>query len=109
MLILGRDQSTVEKIRILKRFLADCTHGYSQYGWVLPLIQLWHMGWADLERVLFTHWGSDSGDDIGDISTFRAVNILLGQKVKDMKRLDNYPAQGLIFDNLKLEILDCWK
>jgi hypothetical protein len=109
MLILGGDQSTVEKIRILKRFLADCTHGYSQYGWVLPLIQLWHMGWADLERVLFTHWGSDSGDDIGDISTFRAVNILLGRKVKDMKRPDNYPAQGLIFDNLKLEILDCWK
>jgi hypothetical protein len=109
MLILGGDQSTVEKLRTLKRFLHDCTHGYSQYSWVLPLIQLWHMGWADLERVLSTHWGPDSGDADGDISTFQAVNILLGRKVKDMKRPDYYPAQHLIFDNLKLEILDCWK
>lgn len=109
MLILGGDQSTVEKLRTLKRFLHDCTYGYSQYGWVLPLIQLWHMGWADLECVLSTHWGPDSGDANGNISTFRAVNILLGCKVKDIKCPNYYPAQHLIFDNLKLEILDCWK
>ena len=77
----------------------DCTHGYSQYVWVLALIQLWHTGWADLERVLFTHWGSDSKGDVGDISTFRAVNILLRWKVKDTKCPDYYLAQGLIFDN----------
>ena len=109
LLILGGDQSTVEKIRTLKRFLADCNHGYSQYNWVLPLIQLWHMGWADLEHILSTHWGPESGDAAGDISTLRAVNILLGRKVKDTKRPDYYPAQSLIFDSLKLEVLDCWR
>jgi len=109
LLILGGGQTTVKKIHTLRRFLADCNHGYSRYNWVLPLIQLWHMGWADLERVLSTHWGPESGDAAGDISTFRAANVLLGRKVKDMKRPDYYPAQGLIFDNLKLEILDCWK
>jgi hypothetical protein len=67
------------------------------------------MGWAALECVLSTHWGSDSKDDVGDISTFWMTNILLRHKVKDMKCPDYYPAQALIFDNLKLEILDCWK
>jgi len=46
---------------------------------------------------------------MADISTFRAINVLLGRKVEDMKRPDYYPVQGLTFDNLKLEILDCWK
>lgn len=109
LLILGGDQSTVEKIRTLKRFLADCEHGHSRYGWVLPLIQLWHMGWADLERILATHWGPESSDAAGDISTFQAVNILLGRKVKNVKWPDYYPAQALIFDNLRIEILDCWR
>jgi len=82
LLILGGDQSTVEKIRTLRRFLADCTHGYSRYDWVLPLIQLWHMGWADLECILSTHWGPKSGDAARDISTLQAVNILLDAKSK---------------------------
>ncbi|KII90407.1 hypothetical protein PLICRDRAFT_157547 [Plicaturopsis crispa FD-325 SS-3] len=106
LVLIGGDQSTVEKLRALKKFLATCPHGYSNYGWVLPLIQLWHMGWADLERVLRTHWG---GTGVDDISSFRTVNVLLGRKVKDEKRPDYYPTQHLVFDNLKVEVLDCWK
>lgn len=106
LILVGSDQSTVEKIRTLKKFLASCTHGYKQYGWVLPLIQLWHMGWADLERVLNTHWGPEAGDDV---STFCHANVLLGRKVKDVTRPDYYPAQHLVFDTLKTEILDCWR
>lgn len=106
LVIVGGDQSTVEKLRTLKKFLADCPHGYHRYGWVLPLIQLWHMGWADLEHVLNTHWG---GSHPGDLSGFCAMNILLGRKVKDTKRPDYYPAQHLVFDTLKAEVLDCWR
>jgi hypothetical protein len=104
LVIVGGDQSTVEKLRTLKKFLADCTHGYHRYGWVLPLIQLWHMGWADLERILKTHWGLAD-----DLSGFCATNILLGRKVKNTERPDYYPAQHLVFDNLKAEVLDCWR
>lgn len=109
--ILGGDQSSVEKARTLKRFLASCPHGYARYGWVLPLIQLWHMGWADLERVLSTHWGkaAASPEHIGDISSFYFTNTILKGKIKDVKRPDYYPSQRFIFDNLKVEILDCWK
>lgn len=109
MMIAGGDQSTVEKARTLQRFLADCGHDHANYSWILPLIQLWHMGWADLERVITTHWGLKTGDGVEDLSSFRAVNTLLGRKVKDETRPDYYPAQGLVFDNLRLEILDCWK
>lgn len=105
--IIGGDQSTVEKIRTLKRFLEECPHGYSSYGWVLPLIQLWHMGWADLERVLATHWGVAS--DLTDMSTFSFINELIGGKVKNVKRPDFYPAQALVFDTLRAEVLDCWR
>lgn len=109
LLILGGDQSTVEKIWTLQRYLMDCKHGYANYGWTLPLIQLWHMGWADLERVINTHWGPETGDAMQDLSTFGAANVLLNRKVKNSKRPDYYPAQGLVFDTLKLEVLDCWK
>ncbi|KAF5386775.1 hypothetical protein D9615_001662 [Tricholomella constricta] len=106
LVIVGGDQSTVEKLRTLKKFLASCPHGYTQYGWVLPLIQLWHMGWADLERIINTHWGSTQTDDL---SSFCSTNVLLGRKVKDIKRPDYYPAQHLVYDVLRADILDCWK
>ncbi|KAI0038007.1 hypothetical protein FA95DRAFT_1506196 [Auriscalpium vulgare] len=106
LVIVGGDQSTVEKLRTLKKFLASCPHGYSQYGWVLPLIQLWHMGWSDLERILNTHWGKSQANDI---SSFKTTNNIMGRKVQDVKRPDYYPAQHLVFDNLKVEVLDCWR
>lgn len=53
----------------------------------------------DLERVLDTRWGPDSGDGGGDISTLRVSNVLLNRKVKNTKRPDYYPAQGLIFES----------
>ncbi|KAI0697445.1 hypothetical protein BC835DRAFT_1413681 [Cytidiella melzeri] len=112
--IVTGDQSTIEKIRTLKRFLDDCPHGYHQYGWVLPLIQLWHMGWSDLERILDTHWGSTSHTEKGemhseDASTFGFINELFGRKVKSVKHPDYYPAQALVFDTLCAEVLKCWR
>lgn len=104
--IVGGDQSTIEKIRTLKKFLDSCPHGYARYGWALPLIQLWHMGWADLERILSTHWGKST---LSDISSFAFVNERLGRKVKNVRRPDYYPAQALVFDTLRAEILDCWR
>ncbi|KAI0700077.1 hypothetical protein BC835DRAFT_1304258 [Cytidiella melzeri] len=111
--IVTGNQSTIEKICTLKRFLDSCPHGYNQYGWVLPLIQLWHMGWSDLEWILDTHWGPKSCSKesevcIEDVSTFSFVNELLGQKVKNMKHPDYYPAQALVFDTLRAEVLECW-
>lgn len=107
LVIVGGDQSTVEKIRTLKKFLEACPHGYSRYGWVLPLIQLWHMGWADLERILSTHWGGNQA--AGDISSYCFTNLILKRNIKNTKRPDYYPTQGFIFDTLKAEILDCWR
>ncbi|TFY76801.1 hypothetical protein EWM64_g7212 [Hericium alpestre] len=75
LVIVGGDQSTVEKLRTLRKFLDSCPHGYSRYGWVLPLIQLWHMGWADLEHILSTHWGTSHADDL---SSLGSANVLLG-------------------------------
>ncbi|TFY76680.1 hypothetical protein EWM64_g7330 [Hericium alpestre] len=33
----------------------------------------------------------------------------MGRNVKNIKRPDYYPAQHLVFDTLKVEILDCWR
>jgi hypothetical protein len=106
LVIIGGDQSTVKKLCTLKKFLATCPRGYAQYGWVLPLIQLWHMGWANLARVISTHWGI-SQEDV--LSSFCSTNILLRRKVKDEKWPNFYPAQHLVFDTLKIDILDCWR
>ncbi|CAK5263202.1 unnamed protein product, partial [Mycena citricolor] len=110
LVIVGGDQSTVEKIRTLQRFLDDCPHGYSRYGWVLPLIQLWHMGWADLERILSTHWGQTyTSAETGDMSSYYFINTILKRKIKNIKRPDYYPTQNFIFDTLRAEVIDCWK
>ncbi|KIP02292.1 hypothetical protein PHLGIDRAFT_79355, partial [Phlebiopsis gigantea 11061_1 CR5-6] len=105
LVIIGGDQATVEKVRILKKFAASCPHGYNRYEWVLPLIQLWHMGWSDLERILDTHWGKD----ITDVSTLAFVNETLGRKVKNVKRPDFYSAQSLVMDNLRAEVGNLWR
>ncbi|KAJ6478102.1 hypothetical protein C8R47DRAFT_1051332 [Mycena vitilis] len=110
LLIVGGDQSTVEKLRTLQKFLGDCDHGYARYGWVMPLIQLWHMGWADLERILSTHWGKTAtNSEREDMSSFYFINTILKRKIKDVKRPDYYPTQNFIFDTLRAEIIDCWK
>ncbi|KAJ7083313.1 hypothetical protein B0H15DRAFT_952006 [Mycena belliarum] len=110
LIIVGGDQSTVEKLRTLQKFLGDCDHGYARYGWVMPLIQLWHMGWADLERILSTHWGrTATNSETGDMSSFYFINTILKRKIKDVKRPDYYPTQNFIFDTLRAEIIDCWK
>jgi len=106
LIIVGGDQATVKKLHVLKKFIVACPHGYTWYGWVLPLIQLWHMGWADLKWVLSTHWGTSQANDL---SMCHSTNVLLGRKVKDIKWLDYYPAQHLVFDTLQAEVLDCWK
>ena len=106
LVIVGGDQATVEKIRSLKKFLILCPYSYTRYGWALPLIQLWHMGWTDLECVLSTHWGASQ---VNDLSTYLSTNILLGRKVKDVKQPDYYPAQCLVLDTLRAEVLDIWK
>ncbi|KZV59150.1 hypothetical protein PENSPDRAFT_595952 [Peniophora sp. CONT] len=102
--ITGGDQNSAEKERVMKKFLADCPHGFERFGWLLPLIQLWHMGWADIERILKTHWGNKR-----DPSSFEVLNSWLRRKVKDVKRPDYYPALHLIFDTLRGDLLQCWR
>ncbi|KAJ7588078.1 hypothetical protein C8J56DRAFT_785967 [Mycena floridula] len=104
--LCGGDQSTVEKQRALQKFLRDCPHRYHKYGWLIPLIQLWHMGWADLERILNTHWGKAENNDP---SSFWFVNHLLKRKIKDQKRPDYYPTQKFIFENLEAEVMGLWR
>ncbi|KAK7000932.1 hypothetical protein R3P38DRAFT_2796738 [Favolaschia claudopus] len=82
----------------------------ARYGWVLPLIQLWHMGWADLERILSTHWGrTNSNAETGDMSSYYFINTILKRKIKDVKRPNYYPTQNIVFDTLRAKVIDCWK
>ncbi|QRW07393.1 transmembrane protein [Ceratobasidium sp. AG-Ba] len=47
MLIIGGDLGSIEKVRALIALSSSCPHGYSDFRWIIPLVQLWHMGWAD--------------------------------------------------------------
>ncbi|KZP17816.1 hypothetical protein FIBSPDRAFT_1046553 [Athelia psychrophila] len=85
---------------------ANCPHGYRRYGWVLPHIQLWHMGWADLGRIPETHWG---GSQAQNLPGFCAMNILIGTKTKNSDRPNYYLAQHIVFGTLKAEAIDCWR
>lgn len=104
IVIIGGDQSTVEKVRTVKKYLATCSHGFARFGWILPLVQIWHMGWADLERILDTHWGNDK-----DSASYKLANAWLEGDVKNAKRPDYYPAQRLVFDTLKADVIECFR
>jgi hypothetical protein len=106
MIIVGGDLGTIEKIRALIMLSTSCSHGYSSFSWVLPLVQLWHMGWADLARIIATHWGKEM---TRDPSSLWHNSTLLGRKVKPVERPEYYPAQALVFDTLEADVLDCWR
>ncbi|KAF8598632.1 hypothetical protein BDV93DRAFT_609737 [Ceratobasidium sp. AG-I] len=106
LIIVGGDLGTIEKVRALKTLASSCGHGYNKYEWVLPLVQLWHMGWADLARLISTYWGKPASLDPS--SLWHACS-LLGRKVKPEDRPEYYPAQALVFDTLEADVLDCWR
>lgn len=106
LIIIGGDLGTIEKIRALQTLESSCPHGYPTFSWVLPLVQLWHMGWADLARIINTHWGKVSSSDPSSLW----YNCgLLGRKVKPEVRPEYYPALALILDTLEADVLDCWR
>lgn len=103
--LIGGDQLTVARLRSLQTYMASCPHGHASVRWALPLILVWHMGWADLARVIRTHYGSGAA---GDPSALHHVNVLLKRRVKDEDRPDFYPALRLVLETLKADVLDCW-
>ncbi|KAG9125591.1 hypothetical protein FRC07_006957 [Ceratobasidium sp. 392] len=104
--IIGGDLGMIKKLRALIALESSCKHGFSSFKWVLPLVQLWHMGWADLARLISTHWGEPNSKDP---STLWHNCALLGRKVKPIDRPDYYPAQRLVFDTLEANVIDCWR
>ncbi|KAG8711444.1 hypothetical protein FRC08_015873 [Ceratobasidium sp. 394] len=106
LIIIGGDLGFIEKLRALILLESSCKHGFSSFGWVLPVVQLWHMGWADLARLISSYWGIPN---TSDPSTFWHNAALLNSKVKPVDRPDYYPAQRLVFDTLEADVIDCWR
>ncbi|EUC67534.1 hypothetical protein RSOL_553220, partial [Rhizoctonia solani AG-3 Rhs1AP] len=106
LVIISGDLGTVEKLRALMALESSCKHGFPSFSWVLPLVQLWHMGWADLARLISTHWGQAATKDPSNLWHKCA---LLGRNVKPAERPDYYSAQSLVFDVLEADVLDCWR
>lgn len=106
LIIIGGDLGTIEKIRALKTLESSCPHGYPKFSWVIPLVQLWHMGWADLARIINNYWGKPASSDPSSLW----YNCgLLGRKVKPGARPEYYLALALVFDTLEADVLDCWR
>ncbi|EJD50314.1 hypothetical protein AURDEDRAFT_160846 [Auricularia subglabra TFB-10046 SS5] len=103
--VVGGDQLTVARLRSLQGYSESCPHGYPALRWVLTLVLVWHMGWADLARVIHTHYGKGAA---GDPSALHHVNVILKRRVKDEDRPDFYPALRLVSELLKADTLDCW-
>lgn len=103
--VVGGDQLTVARLRSLQGYMATCPHGYPALKWPLVLVLVWHMGWADLARLIQTHYGRGAG---GDPSALHHINVLLKRRVKDEDRPDFYPALRLVSETLKADTLNCW-
>ncbi|KAG8726539.1 hypothetical protein FRC11_014994 [Ceratobasidium sp. 423] len=74
--LVGGDMGTIAILETLITLSSQCTHGYNDFKWLIPLVQLWHMGWADMSRIIATFWGEGVSQDA---STFWHVCSLLGQ------------------------------
>ncbi|KAF8605760.1 hypothetical protein BDV93DRAFT_438162, partial [Ceratobasidium sp. AG-I] len=104
--IIGGDLGTIKKICALKTLEESCPHGYPTFISKMPLIQLWHMGWADLARIINTHWGRATSSDPSSL-WYNCGS--LGRKVKPGVRPEYYPALALVTDTLEADVLDCWR
>ncbi|QRV85550.1 transmembrane protein [Ceratobasidium sp. AG-Ba] len=92
--LVGGNLGSIEKVRALISLSSSCPHGYSAFKWVIPLVQLWHMGWADLSRILATFWGKSMSKDP---STLWHNSHQLHRNLKPQDRPEYYPTQQLVF------------
>ncbi|KZP17829.1 hypothetical protein FIBSPDRAFT_933772 [Athelia psychrophila] len=84
---------------------ADCPHGYHRYGWVLPLIQLWHRGLADLGRILERHWGGWQAQDPSGFCHEHSPR----EEGKALRWAQLLSRQHIGFGTLKAQAIDCWR
>ncbi|KAG8730374.1 hypothetical protein FRC11_006856 [Ceratobasidium sp. 423] len=64
------------------------------------------MGWADLSRIINTHWGKPASPDP---SSLWHNATLLSSKVKPGARPDYYSSLALALNTLEADVLDCWR
>ncbi|KAG0247820.1 hypothetical protein DFQ27_001555 [Actinomortierella ambigua] len=78
-MIVGGDLFTVDRLRQIKRLVADDPSPYGSYRWVFPVFQLFHLQITLANTILRTHWG--------DAHAYGSLANLV--KVLDHKRVNN--------------------
>jgi hypothetical protein len=103
-ILVGGDLATIEGVRLLQQLSGSCMHGFGLYNWILPVVQLWHMQWADLACCVNTHWGTNNREG----TSLEVINVQLRRSVKPVLQPNFYSSQKLLFDTLRAEVLDCF-
>lgn len=85
------DQSTIASLRTLKHQTNLGGTWFSSHRWVLPIIELWHMGVAHLKGIFQNHWAADIVKGDGGL---RFIASSLRRKI-NIENFDFYPGDRL--------------
>ncbi|EAU82342.2 hypothetical protein CC1G_06652 [Coprinopsis cinerea okayama7 len=88
-----RKQSSVEELT------------FESFGWMIPLLEVWHAKWTDLSRVVRGHHG-----DSTDPSSLAFFAQLTGcPQPADLRKVDFYDGQHLVNLSFEALVLNVWE
>ncbi|KAF8310443.1 uncharacterized protein EI90DRAFT_2956624 [Cantharellus anzutake] len=85
------DQMTIARLRTLREQTSSANTWHMGNRWILPLIEIWHMGLAMIKGIFKIHWCENTVK--GDFG-LRHANDLLRRKL-NINKLEFYPAERL--------------
>ncbi|KAJ3765120.1 hypothetical protein FB446DRAFT_655696 [Lentinula raphanica] len=96
------DQLSIDRLRKLMRYTAKGDTPSSNYNWVLPVIQLWHLKYNWQKTVIQGHWWDESGRGVYGLA--HDARHIRREKFNPTK-CDFYPAHHLLEDRFDAMVL----
>ncbi|KZV80959.1 hypothetical protein EXIGLDRAFT_629312 [Exidia glandulosa HHB12029] len=107
VVFVGGDGGTYEMLLRVQKYLQTLPTAYERMEWLVPILQLWHMKWTVLGRIIFCWWGSSRTSDVSSLGNSA---IAAGKKVPSkLKKPDFRSGTEMLFLVGEARMLDCWR
>lgn len=105
--LVGGDGGTFEMLLRLQKYLQTLPTEYDRMEWLVPVLQLWHMKWTALGRIVNNWWGSATSPDASCLGNSAKV---AGKKTpSNLKKPDFHSGMEMVFLVGEARMLDCWR
>lgn len=102
------DGKSFEGLNKVKKYLGDQPGDFESFGFVEPMLEIWHTKWTDLSRNCSGKWGR--GLESTDPSTLGFLaKVVNSPTPANLKSADFYPNARLMDISVKTSLIHCWE